>query len=290
MRTPTASSEDSMTFRTIAVELDPGAHAMERLDAAVALAERFDAHLHGLYSDFTLDPRFYYQADVRHRYALTLQELSRERREHAEQLFRDRLASSKLRHDWLPHGLTGRSPLIEHARCADLTIVGQHDPREHDGYLADRFPERTIMSAGGPVLVWPRDDAAVPLDATTVIAWNGSREAARATFDALPLLRCSRRVEIVSVRAGRVARLAHERAAPDLAQSLIRHEVNVNAIELAVTDDADVGAAIMSHVESVRARLLVMGAFHHGRLYEAVLGGMTRTALREARLPVLMSS
>jgi hypothetical protein len=49
-----------MTFKTIVAQLDTGTHAKHRLDAAVALAERFDAHLYGVYSEFTLDPRFYY--------------------------------------------------------------------------------------------------------------------------------------------------------------------------------------------------------------------------------------
>ncbi|SAK87060.1 universal stress protein family protein [Caballeronia calidae] len=279
-----------MTFKTIVVQLDTGAHATHRLDAAVALAERFEAHLRGVYSEFTLDPRFYYQADCAHRYDVSLADICRERRERAEHMFRERLAATKVPHDWLACEMTGGSSILHHARRADLTIVGQHDPHEADAYLADRFPEGTIMGAGGPVLVWPRNDAPRPLDATAVIAWDGSREAARAAGDALPLLRRAAHVDIVSIRADRDAPPGDGGAAPDLARSLIRHSVHVNVVELSVPRSASVEGALTSYLKSERARLLVMGAFHHGRVGEFVLGGLTRAVLREAGLPVLMSN
>ncbi|WP_250479064.1 MULTISPECIES: universal stress protein [unclassified Caballeronia] len=279
-----------MTFKTIVVRLDTGIHAAVRLDAAVALAARFDAHLRGVYSEFALDPRFYYQADSVRRYDMSLMEMCRERRERAEHLFRERLAATKLAHDWVASDMTGGPSIIHYARCADLAIVGQHDPNEPDAYLANRFPESTVMGAGGPVLVWPRERASSPLDGTAVIAWDGSREAARAAFDALAFLRRARRVDIVSVLVDGGPSLGDGGAASDLARSLIRHSVHVNVIELSVRREADVETALMSYLNSASARLLVMGAFHHGRVRETLLGGFTRAALREAVLPVVMSN
>ncbi|KND55273.1 hypothetical protein BPUN_2836 [Candidatus Paraburkholderia kirkii] len=116
------------------------------------------------------------------------------------------------------------------------------------------------MGAGGPVLVWPREHAPGPLDGTAVIAWDGSREAARAVFDAL-LLRRTKHVDIVSIRVERDAPLADGRAAPDLARSLMRHAVIVNVVGLAVGDKAHVDPALMSYLQ-VRART----AFGHGRV------------------------
>ncbi|BCQ28955.1 universal stress protein (plasmid) [Caballeronia sp. NK8] len=278
-----------MTFKTIVVQLDTGAHATHRLDAAVALAERFDSHLCGVYSEFTLDPRFYYQADRQHRYEVSLADLCRERRERAEHLFRARLALTKVAHDWRANEMTGGRSMIDHARCADLTIVGQHDPGEPDAYLADRFPEGMIMGAGGPVMVWPRKSSPIPFDATAVIAWDGSREAARAAYDALPLLRCATRVDVVSIRADRNSPLGAGAAASDLARSLIRHSVRANVIELSAPRGANVEEALTAYLESQNVRLLVMGAFHHGRVRETLRGGLTRSELRDADLPVLMS-
>lgn len=279
-----------MTYKTIAVALDTGAHASHRLDVAVELAERFDAHLCGLYSDFSLDPRFYYQADRVHRYEVSLEEMCRQRREEVEHHFRSRLAESTVAHDWRANAMNTGLALYEHARCADLTIVGQHDSAALDASFADRYPEHTIMAAGGPVLVWPREHAPSPLGGTAMIAWDGSREAARAAFDALPLLRRASRVDIVSIRARDIASRQDERCAPMLAASLVRHAITVNVVELTVSGHADVHPAMMSYLSSERARVLVMGAFHHGRLRETFLGGLTWAMLRDANLPLLMSN
>jgi nucleotide-binding universal stress UspA family protein len=46
---------------------------------------------------------------------------------------------------------------------------------------------------------------------------------------------------------------------------------------------------LLARAASFGADLLVMGADGHSRLTEFVFGGATRTALREAALPVLMS-
>ncbi|MEZ2354649.1 universal stress protein [Caballeronia sp. RCC_10] len=281
-----------MTYKTIAVALDTGAHATQRLDAAVGLAERFDAHLRGLYSDLTLDPRFYYQARGEHRYGMTLQELCRERRACVEHQFLRRLAGSRVAHDWLANEMNTGYLLYEHARCADLTIVGQHDEAKADASFADRYPERTIMAAGGHVLVWPRGHASCPLDGAAVIAWDGSREAARAVFDALPLLRHAVQVDIVSIHPEPDGAPTEEGAAlaPDLARSLMRHAVSANVVALRVSGEGCVPSALLSYLQAERPRVLVMGAFHHSRLRETFLGGLTRAMLRDADLPVLMSN
>jgi nucleotide-binding universal stress UspA family protein len=66
--------------------------------------------------------------------------------------------------------------------------------------------------------------------------------------------------------------------------------VHVNVVELPVRREADVESALTSYLSTASARLLVMGAFHHGRVRETLLGGFTRAALREADVPVVMSN
>ncbi|WP_277183275.1 universal stress protein [Caballeronia sp. BR00000012568055] len=279
-----------MTYKTIAVALDTGTHAAHRLDAAVELAERFNAHLCGVYSEFTLDPRFYYQAEPQHRYEVSLQALCRERHEQAEHAFRSRLLTSKVTHDWHANEMTTGAALYIHARHADLTIVSQHDSAEHDAYFADRYPDRTIMAAGGPVLIWPRQHARTPLDGTAVIAWDGSREAARAVFDALPILHCAQQIDIVTMRPERTALHADASDAKHLSNSLERHAIHASVVELVVPEESRVETTLMAYLQSNQANVLIMGAFHHTRLREAVFGGLTRAVLQDANVPVLMSN
>jgi nucleotide-binding universal stress UspA family protein len=48
-------------------------------------------------------------------------------------------------------------------------------------------------------------------------------------------------------------------------------------------------ALLLNHASDMGADLLVMGAYGHSRLREFILGGMTRSLLREMTVPVLLS-
>ena len=54
-------------------------------------------------------------------------------------------------------------------------------------------------------------------------------------------------------------------------------------------DDIAIGEAILSLLADLASDLLVMGAYGHSRMRELVLGGVTRTLLREMTIPVFMS-
>ena len=51
----------------------------------------------------------------------------------------------------------------------------------------------------------------------------------------------------------------------------------------------DVASALCGAVELLRARYLVMGAYGHSRLREAVLGGATRHMLESSPVPLVMT-
>jgi nucleotide-binding universal stress UspA family protein len=52
--------------------------------------------------------------------------------------------------------------------------------------------------------------------------------------------------------------------------------------------DAPVGATLLKLARAEQADLLVMGAYSHSPITEAMLGGVTRHILAQADLPVLM--
>ena len=69
---------------------------------------------------------------------------------------------------------------------------------------------------------------------------------------------------------------------------LARHGVNVDVRRLA-SGGGDVGRLLLSEADAFRADLVVVGAYGRSQLTEWVFGGVTRTFLHEAQLPVLMS-
>jgi nucleotide-binding universal stress UspA family protein len=121
-----------------------------------------------------------------------------------------------------------------------------------------------------------------------LVAWNAGREAVRAVADARALLVRAEAVEVLVVDPeGRRAGHGEEPGA-DIARHLARHGAQVEVRRLS-SGGEDVGRVLLSQAAAFGADLVVMGAYGHSRLNEWIFGGVTRTILREAGLPVLMS-
>ena len=117
---------------------------------------------------------------------------------------------------------------------------------------------------------------------------NGRREAARATFDALPLLRRAREVKVAWVNPESEGDVADGAPAADICTALARHGVKCEATE-AVRPHAKVGETLLLQAQDQGADLLVMGCYGHSRLREFVLGGASEHVLRHMTIPILMS-
>jgi len=53
--------------------------------------------------------------------------------------------------------------------------------------------------------------------------------------------------------------------------------------------DDDIGRLLLSKAKELGADMIVMGAFHHSRWREFILGGVTLTMLEEANIPLFMA-
>ena len=174
-----------------------------------------------------------------------------------------------------------------HARYVDLILLGQTDP-DQPLPVGRRLPEEVVISSGRPVLVIPYTGALDSLGERVVVAWDASREAARAVSDALPLLERAQSVLVVTIDP-ETTPLGHgDVPGADIALHLARHNVGV---EVQRVPAGEVGAAnaLLSLVADYGADLLVMGAYAHPRLRQLVLGGVTRTVLQSMTVPVLMA-
>jgi nucleotide-binding universal stress UspA family protein len=61
------------------------------------------------------------------------------------------------------------------------------------------------------------------------------------------------------------------------------------AIDIVDANGRDIGDIFTDYVRSQNADLLVMGAFGHSRVRDFVLGGATRSMLRQPALPLFLS-
>ncbi|SAL81964.1 universal stress protein family protein [Caballeronia choica] len=279
-----------MSYKTIVVQLDTSERTPARIDCALHLATHFRAHLSGVFSDFTLDPRFYYEPSSAKRYRKSLEKTCMDRRAKIETLFRSRLAQTNVAGSWVARETYGPISLSRYARCADLTITGQHDREDPEAYLADRYPEQLVLSAGRPLLIVPHTGAMNPVGAKVLVAWDGSREATRAVHDALPFLQVATRTAMITIVAEAEERRDPRARGSDLVATLARHGVQVEQSEIEVKDGARTGETLLSFASEFGADLIVMGAYGHSRWHELILGGATQTVLEAAQVPVLMSN
>jgi nucleotide-binding universal stress UspA family protein len=170
------------------------------------------------------------------------------------------------------------------ARRFDLSIVGQAEPET--SAVEEVIAEAALFESGRPVVLVPYiQKGPLKLDYATV-CWDGSRAAARAIGDAMPLLKRSSRVEVFIVSNERGKQDEVEGA--DIAAHLARHGLKVQ-VERTTVGDIDVADIILSHAADTGTDFIVMGGYGHSRLREFVLGGVTRSIFNSMTVPVLMS-
>jgi nucleotide-binding universal stress UspA family protein len=213
----------------------------------------------------------------------------REAREQAERLAawaRPRLAGQRVTVEPATvHSLGLPSAVAWRARLSDLAVAAA--PGESRGFgLA--LVEGLLFGSGAPVLLVPERSAtdwSRPFG-RVVVAWNEGDEALAAVRGALPFLRAAEAVDVVVVdppaQDGR-------RAGPgeDLAVFLVRHGVRAEVSVLARTLPR-VSDVLRRFAAERGAEAVVMGAYGHSRLREAVLGGTTREMLLDPPLPLVM--
>ena len=172
----------------------------------------------------------------------------------------------------------------EIARRFDLSVVAQAKP---DSLGSEALiVEQALFDSGRPVLVVPYIQTA-PFKADRVmLCWDGSRPAARAAGDAMPILARAQVVEVFTIESGKLK--SDEIPGADIAEHLAHHGLNVR-ITRTVSGDVDVANVILSHAADSGADLLVMGGYGHSRLREFILGGATRGILASMTVPTLMS-
>jgi nucleotide-binding universal stress UspA family protein len=170
------------------------------------------------------------------------------------------------------------------ARRFDLAIVGQAEPGT--GAVEELIAESTLFESGRPVIVVPYiQKSPLKLD-RVMVCWDGSRPAARAIADAMPLLEKAGRVEVFIVANERGKQ--DEIEGVDMGQHLARHGLKVDVNRIA-GGNIDVADALLSHVADSGTDFIVMGGYGHSRLREFVLGGVTHSILRSMTVPVLFS-
>lgn len=169
------------------------------------------------------------------------------------------------------------------SRRFDLVVVGQ--AQRERGPADDLLIEGALFESGRPLVVVPYIQRRGITLERVLACWDGSRTAARAIGDAMPLLERAKAVEVVIVAE---ERKSEEMTGANMNAHLVRHGVAASVKRIAKGDIA-IQDALLSYAADSGADFMVMGGYGHSRLREFILGGVTRGILASMTLPVLMS-
>ena len=202
--------------------------------------------------------------------------------------FERALQDSTVRSDW--QELRGE-PVVEafvrRALTADLMVLGQRDPFDATGFdVPGDFVEAALLGSGKPALIVPFAGEPPARLRTVLVAWRSTREAASALATATPVLCGATQLHLVCA--------AEDGPGDPLSgMAAVRDCLRMRGIERVhehgLVEARNPGKALLSLAAEVGADLIVMGCYGHSRARELVLGGVTRTVLESATLPVWMA-
>ena len=291
---PTATyTREALDPKTVTVFLDAGPSGKNRAAHAVALAQRWDAHLVGVHVVFTSEALHPWASHAIGERAIK-QVIAHEQRVHADdeavasqvsEHFSDLCSRSNV--GWEFRRISWGQPAEEailNALHSDLVIVGHPQP---NGLPGDVSLETIFLASGTPLLVLPNAWQGKAVGDNVLIAWNASREARRAVSDAMIFAVAAKNVTVLIVDPNERHRDGDEPGA-DIALQLARHGGHVN-VDRVTSNGSSIAQVILSYAMQNRSDLLVFGAYSHARLRERLLGGTTRALLAQMPVPALVS-
>lgn len=279
-------------MRDILLQIDSYPEAPS--EAAIEQAARFAAAVGGVLSGLAVEVEIRAPTNRLADHLIGLSRLAKEEEaksrracQAALEMFSTKAEAAGVRGD----ALHGRADLYcigdyvaERAKTRDLCIVPRADHLDGQTSVA----EAVVFGSGRPVLVFHPVDAALLSGglSAVVLAWDGSRSAARAMAGALPVMLRAREVRVLTVINEK------PNARSGLGRDAVRH-LKVHGVN-AVVDEVDagrrrIGEVLNDYAVNCGSDLLVMGAYGRSRVREFILGGATEHMLRDSKTPLLLS-
>lgn len=275
------------TIKTILLHVQDDPSLDRRIEAALALARACSAHV----SCIHVTPIQAYVAFDSFGGVFVMNDVIRSIDEQAAKL-QSRVEEKLNREDvsWDYEQVTGdmATSLISHAALADLIVVGREPHRDDFVGAAIGLLGDLLCRSRTPLFI-PSDDVR-PVDSTGValIAWDGSYEAANAVRSSVGLLKLASSVHILQIKE-KEETFPGTRLLEYLSRQDVHAEYSVIEAGVDVNDQMVISDTLTARAQALRASYLVMGGYNHSRVGEYVFGGVTRTMLAEAPVPLLIA-
>ncbi len=270
-----------MALKHLLVHLDSTERTMARLDLAVELAKRSGAVLTAVFAESAqLGPSVVAMRNPE-RMETALAE--------ARAAFEAKVSAARLPSEWwqVERGDYGHTVgwTVRCCRYSDLVIFGQYDPKE--SRVPANLVEQVLLGSGRPLLVVPSRGSHADVGKRVLVAWTGSREAARAVADAIPLMQSAEEVRVVALQNPSDAS-AISTPPLDIVAHLNAHGIAAS-YERSILDKLSAVDVLLGRAADMKADLMVMGARSEHGFPWLQLSRTTRETLRTMACPLLLS-
>jgi nucleotide-binding universal stress UspA family protein len=281
-----ATASPNTGIKTILVHVQDGESATRRIEEALNLARSSSAHLAILH----VTPIEAYVAFDSFGGVFVMNDVIEAIDDETVRL-RAQIEADLRREDvsWDYDQVTGNvaAELAGRGALADLIVTGREPPINAPRGQALSFLGDLLQVSRTPLLITA--EQSVDPTGGAVIAWDGSFEAANAVRSSVGLLKMASSVRAVFV--------TDDEAQPGmlpgtrLLEYLSRHGIHAELVverQAAGSDDGFIAASLVGHARSIGG-YVVMGGYGRSRLSEFLFGGVTRTMLRDANVPLVVA-
>ena len=272
----------------IMVHLDGSPEDEIRLEHGQAIAAAVRAHLIGIFTNLLPDLTVAMPMDGGAAAMQMLTELGDKARQDGDMTAKrltERLGGLQVqtefrRLDETFGALSGK--VVEQARCADL-FIATRPYGATDTPISPDLVEAVLFGSGRALLLLPPGRHRQGPIQTVLLAWNGSREAARALREGLTFIEQAVRTVVLVVDSP-----------PDTmpwveVEGHLAHHGVVAEVATAKRHGRRVADVILDQAREVSADLVIMGAYGHTRLREHVFGGATLDMFTASESPLLVA-
>lgn len=274
-----------MAIKQLLLHLDHSSGCKNRLESGFQLATKFDAQLRGILvvPDYIIPAYVEAQISVDLTADITEKAIARARQQIVTYQALADEAGVAMQAQVVEGQLT--PVLREYSKYSDLLLLGQDHPDDPDN-TSYALANDLLLEGACACLVIPHSGDISPPGKRILIAWNASRESARAVREAMPFL--TRAEQVVVLFAGADQKREDDEHIREIARYLSAHGIDSVAGGVSGADmrPAD---AIMAQAADMNADLIVMGAYGHMRLREVILGSATRDMLKQAPVTLLLA-
>ena len=276
-------------IKDVMVRLDGMSGDDVRLTAASQIAEIFEGHITGLFFNVLPPPPITDGLNVANASQATkLLATAKQAGDAIEATVSERLTRLQQPTNLRRFDVVGDDDISDTAlplaRAADAFVALRPNDRSEE---PEGLIENLLFGTGRHLFLVPSDRKAMTQLDNIVVAWNGSRESARALAESLPYLHQAKKVGILVVESEHPTE-ADALNANDAVLHLRHH--GIDAVKYrAIGEEDEIADVLIAECRRLDANLLVMGSYGHSRLHELLPGSTTDRVLHRSPYPLLIA-